>query len=41
MLGVNYAYTFYLPSLVKSLTSLNDSIVGYIISAWACSALSA
>jgi ACS family tartrate transporter-like MFS transporter len=33
MLGVNYAYTLYLPSLVKSLTSLNDSVVGFLISA--------
>ena len=32
MLGVNYAYTLYLPSMVRNLTSLNDSIVGYIIS---------
>jgi ACS family tartrate transporter-like MFS transporter len=32
MLGVNYAYSFYLPSMVHNLTSLNDSIVGYIIS---------
>ena len=34
MLGVNYAYTL-LPSLqmVRNLTALNDSLVGYIISA--------
>ena len=32
MLGVNYAYTLYLPSLVKSLTALSDSIVGFLIS---------
>ena len=32
MLGVLYAYTFSLPTIVQNLTSLNDSIVGYIIS---------
>ena len=32
MLGVNYAYSFSLPSIVKNLTSLNVAIVGYIIS---------
>jgi ACS family tartrate transporter-like MFS transporter len=32
MLGVLYAYTFSLPTIVQNLTSLSDSIVGYIIS---------
>jgi MFS transporter, ACS family, tartrate transporter len=32
MLGVNYAYSFSLPSIVKNLTSFDVSIVGYIIS---------
>ena len=32
MLGVNYAYTFPLPSIVQNLTSLNATLVGYIIS---------
>jgi MFS transporter, ACS family, tartrate transporter len=32
MLGVLYAYTFSLPTIVQNLTSLNDSIVGYITS---------
>jgi len=32
MLGVNYAYSFSLPSIVKNLTSFNVSVVGYIIS---------
>ena len=32
MLGVNYAYTFSLPAIVQHLTSLNVTIVGYIIS---------
>ena len=32
MLGVNYAYGFSLPTIVQSLTSLNVTLVGYIIS---------
>jgi MFS transporter, ACS family, tartrate transporter len=32
MLGVNYAYTLPLPSIVQDLTSLNATLVGYIIS---------
>jgi len=32
MLGVNYAYSFSLPSIVQNLTSFNVSLVGYIIS---------
>jgi MFS transporter, ACS family, tartrate transporter len=32
LLGVLYAYSFSLPSIVKNLTSLNVTIVGYIIS---------
>ena len=32
MLGVNYAYSFSLPSIVKNLTALDVTVVGYIIS---------
>jgi ACS family tartrate transporter-like MFS transporter len=32
MLGVNYAYTFSLPTIVQNLTSFHVAIVGYIIS---------
>jgi ACS family tartrate transporter-like MFS transporter len=32
MLGVNYAYTLPLPSIIQDLTSFNPTLVGYIIS---------